>query len=130
MRNENIKNILICGLGAIGSIYAEKILNIKDVNLKILVDKTRLDKYTNSPLIFNGKELTFNYTLPETEDFQADLIIIATKFIGLYEARENIKNFKEANGIKELFSTQQTLDDYKRFIDDINNFYEYDIKEL
>ena len=47
-----------------------------------------------------------------------------------YVQRENISNFKEANGIKELFPTQQTLDDYKRFIDDINNFYEYDIKEL
>ena len=46
-----------------------------------------------------------------------------------YVQRNNISNFKEANGIKELFPTQQVLDDYKRFIDDINNFYEYDIKE-
>jgi len=46
-----------------------------------------------------------------------------------YVQKENIINFKEANGIKELFPTQQVLNDYKRFIDDINNFYEYDIKE-
>ena len=47
-----------------------------------------------------------------------------------YVQRENISNFKEANGIKDLFPTQQMLEEYKRFIDDINNFYEYDIKEL
>ena len=47
-----------------------------------------------------------------------------------YVQTENISNFKEANGIKELFPTQQILDDYKRFINDINNFYEYDIEEI
>jgi len=46
-----------------------------------------------------------------------------------YVQRESISNFKEVNGIKDLFPTQQILNDYKRFIDDINNFYEYDIKE-
>ena len=47
-----------------------------------------------------------------------------------YVQRESINNYKEANGIKKLFPTQQILDDYKRFIDDINTFYEYDIKEI
>lgn len=44
-----------------------------------------------------------------------------------YVQKENISNFKEANGIKELFPNQQILNDYKEFIYDINNFYEYDI---
>lgn len=44
-----------------------------------------------------------------------------------YAKKEDISNFKEANGIKDLFPNQQTLNDYKEFISDINNFFEYDI---
>lgn len=89
---KEIKNILICGIGAIGSIYADKI-NKNNNNLKILVDEKRLEKYTKNPKIFNGKTLNLNYILPTETNFQADLIIIATKSDGLYEAINNIKNF-------------------------------------
>ena len=71
-----IKNVLICGIGAIGSIYADKISTYDNENLKILVDKNRLDKYIKFPKIFNGKELKLNYILPENVDFKADLIIL------------------------------------------------------
>ena len=88
-----IKNILICGIGAVGSIYADKIQSFDSAHLRVLVDKERFAKYKKEPMIFNGRELDFNYVLPEENDFKADLIIVATKFAGLYEARENIKNF-------------------------------------
>ena len=88
-----IKNILICGIGAVGSIYADKIQSFDSAHLRVLVDKERFAKYKKEPVIFNGRELDFNYVLPEENDFKVDLIIVATKFAGLYEARENIKNF-------------------------------------
>ncbi len=84
---KDIKNVIICGLGAIGSIYANK---IKDA--KILVDKERLERYKKNPTIFNGKELSLDYILP-SDNFKADLIIIATKYDGLTEVIKNIKNF-------------------------------------
>ncbi len=90
---EDIKNILICGIGAVGSIYAEKIQNCESAKLRVLVDEERLIKYTQNPIIFNGTELHFNYVLPDEENFKADLIIIATKFSGLEEASLNIANF-------------------------------------
>ena len=90
---DKINNILICGIGAIGSIYAETIQKYDNNSLKILVDKDRLQKYNESPTIFNNRELNFNYILPENKDFKADLIIIATKFDGLNDALINIKNF-------------------------------------
>lgn len=90
---QEIKHVIICGIGAIGSIYADKISRYDNENLKILVDKNRLEKYSKSPKIFNGKELILNYILPENTDFKADLIIIATKFDGLNDAVKNIKNF-------------------------------------
>ncbi len=90
---KEIKNILVCGIGAIGSIYAETIHKSTPENLRILVDKKRLEKYTKNPVIFNGKELNFNYVLPEEKDFKADLVIIATKFDGLNDVVRNLENF-------------------------------------
>ena len=90
---KEIKKVLICGIGAIGSIYADKISHFDNENLKILVDKIRLEKYIKNPKKFNDKELVLNYILPENTNFKADLIIIATKYDGLFDAINNIKNF-------------------------------------
>lgn len=94
---KEIKNVLICGIGAIGSIYAEKIQ--KYSTLKVLVDKKRLEKYTKNPVIFNGRELNFDYILPDEKNFKADLIIIATKYDGLNDAVRNIENFVKEDTI-------------------------------
>ena len=96
---KEIKKVLICGIGAVGSIYANKINEFDRENLRVLVDKKRLENYTKNPKIFNGKPLNLNYILPEDNNFQADLIIIATKFDGLLEAVENIKNFVKEDTI-------------------------------
>lgn len=88
-----IKNVIICGIGAIGSIYADKIHNKTPDNLRILVDKSRKERYLKNPTIFNGHELKLNYILPEDNNFKADLIIIATKFNGLNDVLDNMKNF-------------------------------------
>ena len=90
---KDIKNILICCIGAVGSIYADKIQTFAKDNLRVLVDEARMEKYTKNPVVFNGRELHFNYVLPQETDFKADLIIIATKFSGLLDARNNIENF-------------------------------------
>lgn len=91
---KEIKNILICGLGAIGSIYVAK---IKDA--RVLVDKDRLERYKKNPTYFNGELLNPHYILPDDKVFKADLIIIATKFDGFEQAVENIKNFVGENTV-------------------------------
>lgn len=90
---KDIENVIICGLGAIGSIYADIIHRYDSTKLKVLVDKNRLEKYTKNPKTFNGRPLTVDYILPENTDFKADLIIIATKFDGLNDVIKNIENF-------------------------------------
>ena len=94
-----IKKVLICGIGAIGSIYADKISKYNKEDLSILVDKDRLEKYKKNPKIFNGKVLNLNYILPENTGYTADLIIIATKADGLADVIKNIKNFIGENTI-------------------------------
>lgn len=96
---KEIKNILICGLGAIGSIYADKISSYKISNLRILVDEIRIEKYSKNPIIYNGKTLNLNYILPNNNNFKADLILITTKADGLNWACQNIKNFVHENTI-------------------------------
>ena len=93
-----IKKVLICGLGAVGSTYANKIIN-EDIELKILVDQNRLERYKNNPIIFNGEKMDLEYILPNSTDYKADLIIITTKFDGLQDAIKNIKNFISENTI-------------------------------
>ena len=90
---KEIKNVIICGIGAVGSIYADKIQNYDAESLRVLVDKDRYERYIKNPIVFNGRELNFNYVLPDDTNFKADLIIIATKFDGLNDVIKNIKNF-------------------------------------
>ena len=94
-----IKNVILCGLGAVGCVYANKISKCAQTDLRILVDETRLDKYTKNPMMLNGKPLNLKYILPNVSDFIADLIIITTKFDGLESAIKNIKNFVGDNTV-------------------------------
>lgn len=85
-----IKNVIICGLGSLGMVYANQLNEV--CNLKILANNDRINCYKKTSLSLNGKFLKLNYISPEKE-FQADLIIITTKFGGLNSAINYIKNF-------------------------------------
>lgn len=95
----DIKNVLICGLGAIGSIFADKIRKFNPDSLRVLVDEERFERYSSNPIIFNGNELHFNYILPNDNGFKADLVIIATKYDGLSDVIKNMKNFIQSDTV-------------------------------
>ena len=46
-----------------------------------------------------------------------------------YKHMEEFSSYKEANGIKKLCSTTSELINYKKFIERLYKFYEYDITE-
>ena len=96
---KDIKKVLLCGMGAVGSIYADKFLDFDRENFRVLLDKNRLKSYRENPITFNGKTLEPEYILPDNSDYKADLIIIATKYFNLKEAIENIKNFVKQDTI-------------------------------
>lgn len=102
---KEIKKVILCGLGAIGTIYADKLEKFDAENFKVLVDEARIERYKTNPIKFNGRQLNFDYILPSQEGFKADLIILATKFAGLKDAIKNIKNFvKEDTVILSLLN--------------------------
>lgn len=90
---KKINNVIIIGLGAIGSIYATKIFDCNPDLVKVLVDESRGVRYKKNKIIFNGKEYDFEYVLNTETDFKADLILIATKAKDFPRATEMIKNF-------------------------------------
>ena len=90
-----MKKILICGLGAVGLTYAVKFK--ANSELKILVDKERVERYIQNKPRFNDVIQDFEYILPDNKFFLPDLIIIATKSQGLESAIKNIKNFVHEN---------------------------------
>ncbi len=90
---KTIKKVLICGLGGLGCICASKIADSKCSDLKVLVDEQRYKKYLNQPTIFNEKKYFFDLIKPDSNEYKADLVIIATKNDGLAFAIKNIKNF-------------------------------------
>lgn len=90
---KEIRNVILCGFGAIGAVYASKMLLNKHCKFRVLVNESRLNKYKNTPITYNNTPLNVEYILPEAKDFKADLIIIATKMTGLNSALNEIKNF-------------------------------------
>lgn len=77
--------IVVVGLGAIGSVYAVA-LKKAGFEVKVALDKVRLDKYADNNLIFNDVECDLDYFTPATSDQPAELIIIATKGVGYEDA--------------------------------------------
>ena len=42
---KEIKKVLLCGLGAIGTIYADKLQRYDEENFRVVVDELRMERY-------------------------------------------------------------------------------------
>ena len=91
-----MKRVILCGLGAVGMAFGVRLNDCAEIDFRVAVDEKRLEKYSQNKPVFNGIEQSFNYILP-TDDYTADLIIIATKFDGLEGAINTVKNFAKEN---------------------------------
>ena len=96
---KEIKKVILCGIGAVGAVYADKLQKYDPENFRVLVDKNRLEKYRKTPIYFNDTKLDVNYITPDDTNFDADLILIATKMTGLDAAIDEMKNFVKGNTI-------------------------------
>ena len=99
---KKIEKVIICGLGGMGCICATQMSKCKEIEFKVLVDEERYKRYKKEPTFFNNEPYFFDYTLPSDTNFQADLIIIATKYDGLKAAINNIKNFVKGKSMTFL----------------------------
>lgn len=93
-----IKNVLLVGLGAIGSAYAELLNeNIPD-HFRVLADEKRIEKLKDG-LIINDRNCKFSFVKPSEKAYQADLILFTTKFCDFEQAMDDVANLVSDNTI-------------------------------
>lgn len=89
-----MENILLIGLGAIGTLYAAALHTAPGIRFRVLVDKKRLAHYKENGVFLNGEPLAFDWITPDEADGEkADLILIATKSNGFCSALEMLTPF-------------------------------------
>ena len=114
-----INNVIICGLGALGLTYANK---LKDVcNLFVLANQERVQKYKEFPPTLNDKKIDLNYITPE-DLIGADLIIISpgslltsiSPHLIIPEVKDAINNCKAKKMyVCNMFTQPGETDDFK-----------------
>jgi 2-dehydropantoate 2-reductase len=88
-----IEKVTIIGLGALGILYGNHLLNnLPKNNLRILADEARVNKYKNNGVYCNGKKCDFKYITPDLKDDPADLMIFSVKYGSLRSAIKSAKN--------------------------------------
>ncbi|MFO7887886.1 MAG: ketopantoate reductase family protein [Eubacteriales bacterium] len=88
-----INKVSIIGLGALGILYGNHLLNnMPKENLRILADENRVNRYKEKGVFCNGNKCNFNYITPNLENDPADLMIFSVKYGGLKEAIKTAEN--------------------------------------
>jgi 2-dehydropantoate 2-reductase len=87
-----IKTVALSGLGAVGAMYAAKILDHKPKSLSIIADSERISRYKKDGVLINGKNYPFVYTEPG-KGTPCDLVIIAVKQHHLEKTMDEIESF-------------------------------------
>jgi len=80
-----MKNVLLLGLGAIGSLVASKFSD-NHVHMDVLLDDGRYERYKKKSFVVNDKIYKFNYVTNSSYDKKCDFVIIATKYNDLESA--------------------------------------------
>lgn len=93
--NKTIKNVGLIGLGAVGALYAERLLS-SGAALSVIVDAARKARYVREGVLVNGRRVDFPYVTPD-EARSVDLLIVATKQGGLESAMETAAPFIAAH---------------------------------
>lgn len=87
---KKIENVTIIGMGALGTLYGRTIQNtLGPQHVSFLMDKERLARARQHPVLVNGMEETFRRIGPE-EAAPADLILVAVKGPGLADALDTM----------------------------------------
>ena len=95
-----IKNVVIIGMGALGLLFGQRIHTaLGDENFCFVMDDERARKHREDIYTINGEGVTFPI-LSSSEYLcskrpSPDLIIVATKYSGLYQAREMAKELMD-----------------------------------
>lgn len=74
-----IRNVVLIGLGAIGTLYASVLSRAPDISFRVWVDEARKKKYQTTPPVWNGVPLDLRYATAVHPGKPADIVLIAVK---------------------------------------------------
>ena len=86
-----IKSVGLIGLGAVGALYAQRMLST-GADLRVIVDEARRERYMSEGVYINGVRVDFPYVTPKEAE-PVDLLLIVTKEGGLRAAMETAAGF-------------------------------------
>ena len=89
----SIQQVYFCGLGALGGMYASRLCAVPGVDLKIVADLERIQRYQEHGIVVNGSRLRLSFLSPTDTAPIADLVIIGVKWHQLDQALVQIRPF-------------------------------------
>lgn len=128
--NEIIKNIIVVGSGALGSLIAAKLSQSKDLNVRMIGGTTQIteDEYNIKIGLNEGSSLK-EFIVKKLDDKEInsiwnkeiDLLILCVKNYGTEYALHNLLNrFKEKPRIKKIISLQNGFGNKERITKALN----------
>ena len=85
--------VLICGAGAIGSVYGSKILSLGAEGVALVADQERLARYRREGLSVNGRRHDFRLLAAGGSGPPAEFLLIAVKNHHLHDAIEAVRGW-------------------------------------
>jgi len=90
---KEIKTVGIIGLGALGALYTNLFTQaLGKKNVLVLADSSRIQRYRQDGLYYNGELADFNYTVANEVQTPVDLMLFASKFGGLLDSIETCRH--------------------------------------
>ena len=90
---QEIRNIYLSGLGAVGGTYALTLSSWGPDRFKVIADPERIRRYAEGGISINGAPVAFRYVQPDAEAPPADLILVAVKQHQLGQAIHEMRRF-------------------------------------
>jgi 2-dehydropantoate 2-reductase len=77
-----IHSVALVGLGALGILFGAPIAQVPGVELTVLADAGRIERYRREGVTFNGETVNFRFATPE-EAKPSDLVLLGVKYNAL-----------------------------------------------
>jgi 2-dehydropantoate 2-reductase len=88
-----IKTVSLVGLGALGILFARLMsAHMAPGTLKIVADRSRVERYERDGVFCNGEHCRFEYISPDEPSAPADLVLVAVKMNDLDDAIEAVRH--------------------------------------
>ena len=97
-KKANMKNVLIIGLGAVGTCVASRFLD-SGMAISALCDADRKARYEKDDFIINGKKYVFDYVTADSYGKKADLVIVCTKYHSLKDSIQHLNDVIDENTV-------------------------------